>query len=200
MPGVQTFPAQNEIDNQEARLKAELAERAVSQISEIGTENDVHIRDILPEADFDQDDADNDNGWNGQDREWIQSGLTADQLNQVYEIDPNNKAENKLVGIIAFSNIQGTPLSSEIVFRDGTGSVFERAQVQEVFNRAEDTIALLNEPIIVNATERVQIDQWPTAGGDDKVVYHGAVAEKMGNTLGERSPAQGTAVTGRSTQ
>lgn len=199
MPGVQTFPTQSEIDNQEQSLKQELVNRAPNQISEIQNESDVHIRDILPEADLDQDHTDNDNGWNGTDRQWIQSGLTADQLEQVYEIDPNNKAENKLIGFMAFSNINGTPLTSEIVFRDGTGSVFERAQVQEVFTRGENTIALMEQPIIVNASESIFIDQWPTGAGDDQVVYHGAVAEKVGNTLGERQPQQGAAVPGRST-
>lgn len=198
MPGVQTFPTMEEVDNEEGALKQELRNRAQKQLSEIGSKNDVHVRDLLPEADLDQDDANNVNGWNGTDREWVQSGLTGDQLEQVYEIDATGNAEKKIIGIFAFSNISANPLTSQVVFEDGTGSRFERAQVQEVFHRDEQTIALLEEPIIINATEDAVIFQWPTGDGTDNVVYHGAVAEKMGNTLGERQPTQGAAVPGRS--
>lgn len=197
MPGVQTFPTQSEIDAAEANLKDELRSRAANQVSEIQSEQNVHIRDILPSADLDQDGTNNVNTWNGTDREWVQGGLGADQLEQVYEIDSDNKADKKVIGIFAFSNIAGSPLTSEIVFSDSTGSVFERAQVQEVFNRAEETVALMEQPIIVNASEDIIIEQWPTAAGTDEVIYHGAVAEKKGRTLGERQVPQGTPVPGR---
>lgn len=195
MPGVQTYPTVAEIDQAEATLKDELQNRAVNQISEIQNDDSIHVRDILPEADLN---VGADNGWNGTDREWTQTGLAGSAVEEVYSVEPNNRAENKVIGIYAFSNVAASPLTSEIIFEDGTGSVFERAQVEEVFARTDDTVAVMEEPIILNATDTATISQWATSAGDDEVVYHGAVAEKKGNTLGERQTQQGTPVPGRS--
>lgn len=197
MPGVQTYPSVDEIDRRERDLRNQVAQRAVRQLSEIEGTNDVHVRDILPADDLDQDDSNNDNSWNGTNREWIQSGMSADQFNQTYEVDASNKGEDKVIGIFAFSNVSGAPLTTAIQFEDGTGSIFERAQVQEVFARSDDTVALLEEPIIINTTEDVTIKQWCNNAGTDKVVFHGAVAEKKGNTLGARQTATGRPTPGR---
>ena len=186
MPGVYIAPSQSQIHQEEQRLRSNLADRATRQIADIETRDDVHVRDILPEEDLDVDDNSNVNGWNGTDREWLQAGLTADQLEQVYEIDSGNNADNKIIGIVAVSNISNDPSTSEIVFEAGTGGRFERLQMQGIETETTGEFALLTDPVIFNAEEDGVIYQWPTTGGDDNVVYHGAVAESKENTLARR--------------
>ena len=184
MPGVKSSPPQREIDRYEQELKRHISQMAVKQFSEVSGTDGIHVRDILPEEDF-QSGADN--AWDGNTRYWAQNGLDAGARNEVYEIDSDDRADRKLIGIFALSHVQNATISSEVGFDDGTGTRFERVNVQEVLNRDDDPVALLKQPIIFNATQEGSIYQWATEAGDDQIVYHGAVAEKAGRTLGERA-------------
>lgn len=190
MPGLLTTAEPSDLMDAEERLVRELRRRAKQQIEGVNSDGDVHVRDILPDEDLDQDDANNVNTWNGTNREWVQSGLTADQLNQVYEIDSDNNADKKLIGIFAVSSVATDVITNEIVFEDGTGSRFERLQFQEAQTVNEGEYALMRNPIIFNEGKDATIFQWAEQDGTDRLIYHGAVAEKAGTTLGTRSQTE----------
>lgn len=190
MPGLVTTADVSDLQQAEERLVSELRQRAKQQIEGVSTDGDVHVRDILPPEDLDQDDTNNTNGWNGTDREWVQSGLTADQLEQVYEIDSANNAEGKIVGIFAVSTTATNPITNEIVFEDGTGARFERLMFQEAQTITEGEYALMRNPIIFNQGKDAVIFQETDTDGTAQVVYHGAVAEQAGTTLGTRSQTE----------
>lgn len=190
MPGLLTEARKQDLQQAEEQLVSELESRAQRQLKGVNGPDDVHVRDILPNEDLDADDANNDNGWNEDTREWIQSGLTADQLNQVYELDSTDRAEDKVVGIFAVSSIAADPITSEIVIEDGTGSRFERLMFQEAETFADGDIALFRNPIVFNEGKDAVVYQYPYQDGDEKLVYHGAVAEKAGTTLGTRSQSE----------
>lgn len=193
MPGLLTEARKQDIQQAEERMVQELQSRAQRQLKGVNSPNDVHVRDILPNEDLDADDANNDNGWTDTNREWLQSGLTADQLNQVYELDATDRAEDKVIGIFAISSIAADPITSEIVIEDGTGSRFERLMFQEAETFAEGDLALMRNPVIFNEGKDAVIYQWPYQDGDEKLIYHGAVAEKAGTTLGTRSQQENAA-------
>lgn len=193
MPGLLTESDIDDVQAAEERLVEELQSRAVDQLKGVNSTSAVHVRDILPSEDLDVDDSENDNGWNGTDREWVQAGLTADQLNQVYELDATGKAEDKVIGIFAISSVAADPITNEIVIEDGTGSKFERLMVQENYTDSEGAYALLRNPIIFNEGKDAVLYQYPDQSGDDKLIYHGAVAEKAGTTLGTRSQTEDAA-------
>lgn len=193
MPGLMTTADKDDIQQAERRTVQELRQRASRQISGVDSPNDAHVRDILPNEDLDVDDADNDNGWNGSNREWLQAGMTADQLNQVYEIDSSGQAEDKVFGIFAVSSIAADVITSEIVFEDGTGSRFERLMFDEAQTLSEGEYALFRNPIIFNEGKDGYVYQWAKNAGDERLVYHGAVAEKPGTTLGVRAQTENAA-------
>lgn len=196
MPGVLTEADKNDLKAAEDSMVSELQKRAQQQISGVNAPGDVHIRDILPNEDFDADDGSNNNGWSSN-REWLQSTLSADTLNQVYEIDSTNRAEEKIIGIFAISTVSADPITTEIVFEDGTGGRFERLMFQEAMTFTEGDYALMRNPVIFNEGKDSVIFQWTNDSGADRLIYHGAVAEKAGKTLGTRSQQetapQGTA-------
>lgn len=190
MPGLVTTADRDDFQQREEQLIEELYRRAQQQISGVNSRDSVHVRDILPNEDLDADDANNDNGWTDTNREWLQSGLTADQLNQVYEVDSNGRAEGKVIGIFAISSVATDVLTTEIVFEDGTGSRFERLMFEEAQTFSEGEYALMRNPIIFNEGKDGIIHLWPNSGGDEELIFHGAVAEKAGKTLGTRSQTE----------
>lgn len=187
MPGLLTEADRTDIIQAEEDLVAEVQNRAKAQIEGVNTNADVHVRDILPSEDLDNDQGSNVNTWTNTNREWIQSGLSADTLNQVYEIDASNRADEKVIGIFALSSTAADPITTEIDFEDGTGSRFERLMFQENQTFTEGDLALLRNPIVFNEGKDAIIYQWTNDSGSDQVIYHGAVAEKAGTTLGTRS-------------
>lgn len=193
MPGLFTVADTDDLKQAEERVERELRNRAKNQIEGVNSDGEMHVRDLLPDEDLDQDDDNNVNGWNGTDREWVQSGMTGNQLNQIYEIDSSGNAEDKLIGIFAISSIATDILTTEITLEDGTGSRFERLQFQEAQTLNDGEYALMRNPVIFNEGKDANIYQYPDQDGDDKVVYHGLVAEKAGTTLGTRSQTEGSA-------
>ena len=65
MPGLYTTADDEDVKDAEDRVVDELQSRAINQISGINSPNDMHIRDILPDADLE---SGADNGWSGSTR------------------------------------------------------------------------------------------------------------------------------------
>lgn len=190
MPGLQVSPTTKQINQAERELRNELRKRAVQDLAEASGPNDIHVRDILPNEDLDQDDADNDNSaWDGNTREWLQGGYDAgaDALNQVYEIDSDGGADGVLLGFFAVSIATSDPHVSESVFEAGTGGVFERLQLQEIQASTDGDIGLMTDPIIFGSDQDGIIQHWPLNTNDSVVIYHGAAAELTDSVLAERS-------------
>lgn len=184
MPGLYTVAEATDIKAAEERMVSELRQRAKKQIEGVNSDSEVHIRDILPDEDLE---SGSDNGWNGTDRDWEQSGLTALSLNEVYTLDSTAKMEGKVLGIFAISSIASDILTNELVLEDGTGSTFERLQFEEARTISQGEYALMRNPVIFNEGKDGVIYLYPDGAGDEQIVLHGAIAEQAGRTIGTRS-------------
>lgn len=187
MPGLVTTAEQSDIQQAENRIVQELRNRAQQQLSGVNSPGEVHVRDIIPSEDLQ---SGGDNGWGGNNRVWLQGGLVADTLNEIYEINSNDRMEGKILGIFAVSSAIGSPATTEIVFEDGTGSRFERLVFQEAQTISDGEYALMRNPVVFNEGKDGVIDAWADTGQDDEIIFHGAVAEKAGTTLGTRSQSE----------
>ena len=165
----------------ESQAREVAASRAVQTIADISSQSDVHVRQILPTEDLD---SGEDNGWDGEERRFIQSGLTEDEVNETYELDSDNRLEEKIVVIFAITNRADDPATTQIEFQSGTGGIFERLQVEGKLTDEQDTL-LLADPVVFGATEDGTITQYVIgdAAVDDEVIFHGVVAEQAGRTL-----------------
>lgn len=170
-----------DINNAERAARQLVEQLAVQNISDISTAEDAHVRQILPNEDLE---SGADNGYNGTDRVFEQTGLSADTVNEVYEIDSNLKADDKVVAIFAITNVSADPKTTELVFESGTGGIIERQNIQGLLTDPEDTL-LFADPLVLGATQDGVINQYAESAGDDGVVYHGVVAEPTGNTISE---------------
>jgi len=115
-----------DINNAERAARQLVEQIAVQNISDISTAEDAHVRQILPNEDLESGD---DNGYNGTDRVFEQTGLSADTVNEVYEIDSDLKADDKVVAIFAVTNVSADPKTTELVFESGTGGIIERQNI-----------------------------------------------------------------------
>jgi len=170
-----------DINNAERAARQLVEQIAVQNISDISTPEDAHVRQILPNEDLE---SGADNGYNGTDRVFEQSGLSADTVNEVYEIDSDLKADDKVVAIFAVTNVSADPKTTELVFESGTGGIIERQNIQGLLTDPEDTL-LFADPLVLGATQDGVINQYAESAGDDGVVYHGVVAEPTGKTISE---------------
>lgn len=170
-----------DINNAERAARQLVEQIAVQNISDISTTEDAHVRQILPNEDLESGD---DNGYNGTDRVFEQTGLSADTVNEVYEIDSDLKADDKVVAIFAITNVAADPKTTELVFESGTGGIIERQNIQGLLTDPEDTL-LFADPLVLGATQDGVINQYAESAGDDGVVYHGVVAEPTGKTISE---------------
>lgn len=185
-------PLQEEIDARQQSVEDKLLSRATN-ITGVNRADEADIRDILPPEDL-QSGADN--GWNGTDHEWVQSGLTANQEQDVYGIDSNLRAQDKILAIYGVANVAGDPLTTMVRIEDGTGAGFFELNVQTLEVVELSDVILFEQDIIFGPTEDGTLVQWPNAGGDDALVWLGKVAEAAGQTLTPRSREE-PASTGR---
>lgn len=177
--GVYIAPTPTDIGRVEQQVRDFLEQQAQANIADVSSKQNIHVRPILPTEDLN---SGADNGWDeNADPYFEQSGLNAGS-NEVYNIDSDGKAAKKIVAIVAVTNKSGDPISPQIEFQTATGGVFERLQIEGLETDPEDTL-LLADPVVVGATQSVDIFQHAEAAGDDEVVYHGFVAEPAGNTL-----------------
>lgn len=170
-----------DINNAERAARQLVEQIAVQNISDISTAEDAHVRQILPNEDLE---SGADNGYNGTDRVFEQTGLSADTVNEVYEVDSDLKADDKVVAIFAITNVSADPKTTELVFESGTGGIIERQNIQGLLTDPEDTL-LFADPLVLGATQDGVINQYAESAGDDGVVYHGVVAEPTGKTISE---------------
>lgn len=181
--GTITDPSQQQITQRENTAIEDLHRDAVDNISSIGSQDDVHVRDLLPELDLE---SGGDNGWNGTNREWLQSGLTADQLNEVYTVDSDAKAQNEIVRIYGVVNVAPEPLTTQVEFQNNTGSPIERAHVQTFEVSDISDVVLFERDIQFGADQNGSIHQWVNGAGDDVTIYLGKVAQQADTDIAER--------------
>lgn len=141
------------------------------------------VREVLPDSDL-EDGADN--GWNGTDNEWVQSGLTADSTNTVYSVNSNANAQDKVIVFYGLANVASDPLTTEVQFLDGTGATFYRLNTELLEVTEVSDFVVFDQDIVYGSTEDGDIVQWPDAAGDDNLVYLAKVAEPLGETLSTR--------------
>ncbi|WP_297887291.1 hypothetical protein [uncultured Halorubrum sp.] len=176
------FAAATTADIQSAEVNARrtLEQEAVASTGiDADTAAGVTVRQLLPSLDLE---TGGDNGWSGDTREFVQTGLGADSDNEVYEVDSDAKADQKMIAIFAVTNRSADPKTTQILFETTTGGRFEQANVEGLFTDPEDTV-LFSDPIVFNATQSGFIKQYATEAGDDQVIYHGVVAEAEAESL-----------------
>lgn len=176
--GILIDPTPQEIGTMERQVRQLLQQLAINNEDSIDGPQDVDVRDLLPTVDFD---SGGDNS--ALENEWLQDTLTGDQFNETYQIDATagGTAENRYVAIIGLSNLAGSPSTTEVQFTTSNGALFEHLQVEGLLTD-EETFGLLADPIITKAGQQTNIDQYVTATSD-RLVFHGAVAEKSGDNL-----------------
>lgn len=169
-----------DIQSAEVRARQILEERAVDSSGvEASDPDEVTVRQLLPSLDLE---SGEDNGWDGDTREFVQTGLSEGEDNLVYEVDSDAKADQKMIAIFAVTNRSADPKTTQILFETTTGGRFEQANVEGLFTDPEDTV-LFADPIVFGATQSGLINQYASADGDDQVIYHGVVAEAEAESL-----------------
>lgn len=159
---------------------ASKAESMATQIEGITSSDGAVVRSMLPYEDLESGSG---NSWNGTDREWTQDGLTADSANEVYTIDSNSNAQNKIFVFYGLLNVATDVLSTEVEFQDTTGATFFKVGTQSLEIDPE-TALIFNKPVVYGATEDGAIDQWcGGTAGNDQMVYLAQVVEKKGETF-----------------
>lgn len=185
MPTLGTIadPTQQQIHQRRQQTVQDLMNAAVNHISAVSGRQDVHVRDLMPELDFQQG---ADNTWTNTNREWIQEGLTEDTLNEVYTIDSDNRAQNEIIQIYGVANTAPDVLTTEIEFQNNTGSPVERAQVQSLEITELSDIVLFEQDIQFGVDQNASIHQWVNDNGDDQVVYLGKTAQQADTDIAKR--------------
>lgn len=178
--GILADPTASDMSRQEKRIRNAVQSLAQRDISEVSSADDVAVRDLVPAEDLE---SGADNGWDGSARQWDQSGLTADSVNETYQVDSGAKADSKVVAIFAVSNLAADPSTTELIFESTTGGTFERLQTEGLITDEEVT-GLIADPIVLRADQDAVISQYSTATSD-QLILHGAVAEPTGQTLEE---------------
>ena len=169
-----------DIQSAEVRARNTLEQKAVQSSGiEASSPSGVTVRQLLPALDLESGDE---NGWNGDDRQFVQTGLTGPGENEVYGVDSDAKADQKMIAIFAVTNRSADPKTTQILFDTTTGGRFEQANVEGLFTDPEDTV-LFSDPIVFGATQSGSINQYATEDGDDQVIYHGVVAEAEAESL-----------------
>lgn len=175
-------PTMNQVVQAQQRAQRRAKDLATS-ITGVDSEEQALVREILPDSDLQ---SGGDNGWNGNDNEWLQSGLSADQTQTVYNIDSNNNAQDKVIVIYGLANVASDVLTTEVQFLDGTGATFYRVNTQVLEVAEVSDFLIFEQDIVFGSTEDGDIVQWPNVAGDDVMIYLAKVAEPLGNTLSTR--------------
>lgn len=174
----------NQMVTQVAKQATETAKSLATTITGVSGPDQALVREILPDEDLE---SGADSSWNGTDREWIQGGLSIDVNNETYTIDSNSKAQNKVVVLYGFTNVNADPITTEVSMEDGTGATFFRMNTQLLEDPDVSNYVLFNEPQVYGTTEGGAINQWSdTDASDDHIVLLGKVAEPVGETLSTR--------------
>lgn len=173
-------PTPTDIGAKEAQARNYLENRYRQERSnQIDGTRDVHVRDLNPGLDLE---SGSDNSWGGTGPVFEQTGLTtANNPNQVYVVDSDEKAENAMIAIVAVT-LRGSSEAVEIRFETSPGGEFERLQVQGAYTDDEATV-LLNTPVFYGLNDDGAIEVWVEADSDENIVFQGYTAEKSGTEL-----------------
>jgi hypothetical protein len=174
------LPAQTPQDlaRMEQQVRQTIERMAAQNLPDANSQQDIFIRNLLPSEDLE---SGADNGWNGTDQQFIQSGLSSG-MNETYDINSNGDLDEKILGIVGITSLAADPVTTQIEFESGTGGVFERLQIEGIYTE-ENVTGLLANPIIFGATQDGLIKQYAKGSGDDQLVFHAAIAETEGETL-----------------
>lgn len=174
------LPAQTPQDlaRMEQQVRQTVERMAAQNLPDANSQQDIFIRNLLPSEDLE---SGADNGWNGDDQQFVQSGLSSG-MNETYDINSNGRLDEKILGIVGITSLAANPVTTQIEFESGTGGVFERLQIEGIYTE-ENVTGLLANPIIFGATQDGLIKQYAKESGDDSLVFHAAIAETEGETL-----------------
>lgn len=168
----------------EQQFQNELLNRYLNAPTDATSAQGVVVRDLFPDADLESGD---DNGWGGTSREWLQdlTGGSADAFNEVYTIDSNSGAEDKIIGILAFTFQDADPVTTSIQFLSGsTGNQGVRDEVAvDALPNYDYSTGLLSDAVIYGYNQDGTIEQYITATDTEHVLYRGYVAEAVGETI-----------------
>lgn len=179
-------PTQDDIVRAQQEAISE-AQRLADTITGVSGPEQALIREILPDADLGTTPT---NTWADTDREWVQSGLTADQVEDVYDIDSNTEAQDKVLVFYGVFNTADDVLTTEVTFQDGTGATFARFNTEPLNIVEISDVLLFDELIVYGSTEDGTVNQWVDADGTDQMVYLAKIAEPLGQTLATREPTE----------
>lgn len=179
---VMVSPTQQEIMNRQ-REAIQKAQSLASNIEGVSGPDEALVREILPSDDLE---SGNGNNWAAGNNEWIQSGLTQDAENVVYNINSTGASQSKVLVFYGVANVASTVLTTEVIFQDGTGAQFADFNVQVLEIVELSDVVLFDQDIVYGATDDGDLVQWANAAGNDAVVYLAKVAEPLGETLSAR--------------
>lgn len=161
-----------------------------SKSIEVTSKENLVVRGILPAQDFNTGDE---NGWGGSTEYWVQdfnASGTDDSYNEAYQIDSNNAAEDKIIGLMGITFLHSDVQTRQIRFGSGTtGTQGVRREFNlESAETDEEGRALFLTDLIYDAKEDGNIEEYTeTAADGGRTVYHGFVAEPVGETISEYS-------------
>lgn len=183
--GILIDPTASQIGSAEQTVREKLEEIAVKEISSVNDAEDVTVRGLLPEEDLN---AGDDNDWS--DTPEFSQEYTGDGPAEVYHIDSNDRAENKVIGVIGVGLLGNSDtLATEVSFQNSTGGTFARYQLQGV-QLDEEATGLFTDPVILKPDKDAIINHEGddiADGEEDNIVYHAVVAEPSTTTLEESS-------------
>lgn len=175
-------PTQQQVVQKQNQATQE-AQNLADTITGVSGPEQALVREALPSDDLT---AGGGNNWAQGDNEWAQDGLTAGQYNDVYDIDSNNEAQDKVLVFYGLVNVAASVLTTEVRFQDGTGATFARFSTEILEVPEVNDIILFDDNIVYGSTEDGTVGQWADIAGDDNMVYLVKVAEPIGNTVTNR--------------
>lgn len=189
--GIRIIADRNQIRNLEQALRRRVAAEAFLAFADRGDDpGDFIARDVLPARDLD---VGANNNWNGTDQRWEQSipaGFGAPGDAEVYQIDRQANAEDKIIGFLVIRNAtSGSSETTEIRWQLGgvNGDIQGTIDDQQVEGLLVDdeVTGLMAEAIVFEAQEEGTIEQFVlNSDVTERIIYEGAVGEREDNTFG----------------
>lgn len=188
MSGIATNVRPQKWSGRERDVAVSVGQRAIDSKSiEVNSRDNLVVRQLLPAQDLE---SGTDNNWGGSNENWIQdwsSGSgSANSYGESYEIDSSNNAEDKVVGFYGITSLSAALDTEQLKFgmgTDGNQGVKREFNI-EAMETDEESRALFTTPVVYGANEDGNIEHYLDAANDGKrVVFHGWVAEPVGETL-----------------
>lgn len=192
MPLLTSVP-QRRIHELEQALMTEVTRRVQkSQSIEASDPEEIVVRDVLPQHDFESG-GDNNVTVDGTGPEewridWGSASATADSWAEAWEIDSRNQADEKVIGFIAVQFAAGDPNERALRFLKGTGGtqgVKDWFNLEKMENDEEGT-GVFADAVIYGPTEQGSIEFWIEDSIDNqRTRLMGVTGEAVGETLSE---------------